>query len=92
MFGGPQLTKEPTSIEIKIFKWFFAPIAIIVVAWALIGNSVNRNKCENICEEKGYSGFRHVPPGKGMQNNKCFCLTKEETENQNNIPKGTQVY
>ena len=85
--------KEPTSFEIKILKWVFLPIITFGLFSMFIDVSKGRNKCEDICHEKGFLDFRYTPRGRfGISGNTCHCLTEEESEIKNRIPEGTRVF
>lgn len=79
-------TKKPTSFELLLLKWVFLPVFIIILGYALIGNTKNRRSCERVCHQNGYADFRYVSRG-----STCSCLTEEESAMKNRIPKGTPV-
>ena len=71
--------KEPTSFELTIFKWIFLPIIAFGLFQIFSEVSDGRNKCENICLEKEFPGFRYTPSGRhGIGGNTCHCLTEEK--------------
>ena len=85
--------KEPTSFELKIFKWAFLPVIAIGLFLMFSDASEGRSKCENICLEKEFPGFRYTPSGRyGIGGNTCHCLTEEESNINNRIPEGTRVF
>lgn len=83
-----------TGFATKILNWVFLPIIILSVVLALFGESNKRNKCETTCKELGYFGCRYTPAYNryGTSEQKCHCLTEEETKITNKIPQGTHVY
>lgn len=85
--------KEPASFELTIFKWIFLPIIAFGLFQIFSEVSDGRNKCENICLEKEFPGFRYTPSGRhGIGGNTCHCLTEEESNIKNRIPEGTRVF
>ena len=87
------LDKEPVSFEVKIFKWVFLPFFVIALFLMFFDVSEGRNKCENICLKKEYPDFRYTPSDRyGIGGNTCHCLTEEESNIRNRIPKGTRVF
>ena len=85
--------KNPTSFEFKIFKWVLFPLIALALLSTLFDVSEGRAKCESVCLEKGYYDFRYTPSGRyGAISESCHCLTEEESNIKNRIPKGTQVF
>lgn len=85
--------KEPTSFEKKIFKWVFIPVVAYGLFVMFYDVSKGRNKCENICLEKDFSGFRYTPSGRyGIGDDACHCLTEEEANIKNRVPEGERVF
>jgi len=87
------IDKEPVGFELKIFKWVFLPIVVLSVVWLFIDASIGRHKCESVCAQKGYFGFRYTPSDRyGVSGNTCDCLTETESKMKNRVPEGTRVY
>ncbi|WGL18331.1 hypothetical protein PVT68_08555 [Microbulbifer bruguierae] len=85
--------KEPVGFEIAIFKWVFLPVMALGAFAVFSDISEGRSKCEAICMERGFHGFRYTPSGRyGIGGNNCYCLTEEESNMKKRIPKGTQVF
>lgn len=85
--------KEPTSFETVIFKWIFIPVLVYGLYSTFSSVSDGREKCENICYEKGYHDVRYKPSGRyNIEPESCHCLTEEESNVKTRIPKGTPVF
>ena len=62
--------KFPTSFEIKLAKYIFLPILIILVSIALYSHISEVNKCEDLCLQKGYENFKFY---QGRFDKLCVC-------------------
>ena len=71
---------------------FTLPV-IFLLAFALMYFITRGDRqCNNICEEKGYAGYRYNAPGRyGSNPGFCTCLTEEETKIKKRVPKGTTL-
>jgi len=67
----------------------------LVIIWKLASTSCYHNRCESLCLDLGYAGFRYTPESSGRTGNispeSCHCLSQEETELKNIIPKGVEI-
>ena len=82
---GSQLLDGPV-------KWVVISVIAAGLLFAFISMSSDRNRCSELCVEKGYSGFRYTPARRSDSAARCYCLTKEEVEITNKIPPGTRVF
>ncbi len=73
---GPFIDREPTSIEIWVFKWIFAPIALGLLLWMYISTASDRSRCFTKCGELGYEDAIYVP-SVGIQSRSCTCVSEE---------------
>ena len=88
----PLLTKSPTSFELKILSfvmWVVGTISALLIVSALAHNTKERWRCESACESKGYPGFRYGTDRRRVP--ACYCLTREENEIENRLPKGIKI-
>jgi hypothetical protein len=91
---SPRITEERTSFEWAIMKWVFIPVFTVLFLWALIGITIERNKCSNICEEKGFYTISYKPANR-LGPSSCYCISKEEyfeSKSKNRLAKGVQIF
>jgi hypothetical protein len=85
--------KEPTIFELRILKWVFLPILAIGIISIVVKDMSGMNKCESICKERSFAGYRYKPSDKyNIESEACHCLTEEETNVKDRVPKGTRVF
>ncbi|HWV15679.1 MAG TPA: hypothetical protein VN030_09605 [Cellvibrio sp.] len=90
---SPHIDREPTAYEIWIFKWIAMPIMIVCILIGLFAWFKNHSRCESICEEKGFAGYRYKPSGKyGSSEKTCTCFTEEDAKIKDRVPEGTRVF
>ena len=84
-------TREPLTVELKIFKWIFLPLVGGLLIWLLIGFSSNQSKCESLCLEGGYFSFKYIPSGRVTFEEQCYCQTEKESKIENGSSLGTKI-
>ncbi|MBE9490747.1 MAG: hypothetical protein IMY67_10675 [Bacteroidetes bacterium] len=67
------IDREPHAFELWILKWIFLPIIVCMLLIAFISNSVDRNKCFDVCETKGFADALYVPNNRAGVGKKCIC-------------------
>ena len=67
----------------------------LMVLWNLVSTSCSYNRCEDLCHDLGYAGFRYTPASSGRAGpstpEACHCLRQEEMEMNNVVPKGVKI-
>ena len=66
-------TKQPTSIELFLLKWVALPLMLIVLVFALINVTLDRNECARTCKERGHTDFDFAPGGRAVGESECVC-------------------
>ena len=65
-------------------------IFVVVFSYAFYHSRMERRLCQTACNAQEYAGFRYIVRDKSHPP-RCFCLTQEETEQKDIIPKGTAI-
>lgn len=86
------MQSDPLSSRIGLLWRVVLPIALVALVIGATLVSIDDRKCHATCEQMGFAGSRYTPPGRGGAARLCHCLTKDETQVQRRIPKGTQVF
>jgi hypothetical protein len=83
---------DPLSARVRLLWRVVLPIALVALVVAASLMSWDNRTCRTFCEAHGFHGARFTPSGKGSTPKSCHCLTKEESETERRVPKGTQVF
>ena len=67
------VNRRPTVFEAGIVKWVAIPILLLGLVYMVGARTYGGIKCEQICEEKGYSEGTHIPPDRFGFGEKCLC-------------------
>lgn len=81
-----------TKFEHAILTWVLAPLVLISLLIALFNIKIDRGRCQSICANKEYAGFRYHPKSRSAPKGQCHCLTDEEVKLKNRVPKGNRVF
>lgn len=64
----------------------------IALLAAMIVVTKQNHECRSFCTDQGFVGARFTPQSRGVPHATCHCLTKEDTEMDKRVPKGTEVF
>lgn len=87
-----------SDLQEKIPSWvkWTALAVLLIYAFGMPGKSrAERKKCQQLCSEQGFAGFRYKPyfhEKTGPKPSSCHCLTLEETQIKKRIPQGTKIF
>lgn len=76
-------------------KWLALTLLLLVLLISPFTHRAERKKCQQICVQQGFAGFRFKPyfhEKTGPKPASCHCLTEEESQMKKRIPLGTKVY
>ena len=89
------MEKSLETVMLEAFmKWVFIPFFTVLYLWGLIGLTIDRNKCSNICEEKGFYTISYKPANR-LGPSSCYCISKDEyfkSKSNNRLAKGVQIF
>ena len=81
-----------TGVEVFLLKWIVAPFIGALLIFTLYINSQSIDKCQTVCQEKGYADFKHYAKPK-FGSARCYCLTTEEVPNKDKVMNlGNRVF
>jgi hypothetical protein len=83
---------DPLSFRIGVLWRVVLPIAVVALVIAATLMSIDNRKCRAFCEANGFYSSRFTPQGRRGSSKSCHCLTKDESDMERRIPKGTQVF
>lgn len=76
-------------------KWLALGLLLLVILGSPFTHRAERKKCQQICQQQGFVGFRFKPyfnEKTGPKPASCHCLNEEESQMKKRIPLGTRVF
>lgn len=67
------LNRRPTFFEAGIVKWVAIPFLLLGLVYMVGARTYGVIKCEQLCEERGYSEGIHIPADRFGFGEKCIC-------------------
>lgn len=67
------VNRIPTIFEAGIVKWVVIPILLSGLVYMVGYRTFGVQKCQDLCEDSGYSSGIHIPPDRLGFGEKCVC-------------------